>query len=326
MCAQASISRSPMRLASFHWRGRALAATESLTAWQTLATAINTPLPITQTRSQTTAGLIALLRRVTIAIRNVQAIAFGFAMRAHPLRTLIGCKGTQRDASAMRRMSARAIKNAPRIASAPRASNSPTTPRPNVANSAVVEMIACDVLKDEGGKVHQISHAIAAPKASFVEVSLSTNGSGNVCTLRNVAAPAVNSSAPKTVTVGGKPVATFTDEPKTKITSARSSGPRFPNYDLIGLTSSGAPAANSFALSGEIIDTKGGCLTLRTPDNATWRLSATPPTGALLGKDVIVWGVQAEASCLRRRRDHGGKPRRLRRALVGTIFLVNRLS
>ena len=140
--------------------------------------------------------------------------------------------------------------------------------------------IECPDLRDQqGGKIHQVKGILATDKTTYVEVSERADGAYDCTLLSSVSAP---SAKPASVSSNPNvPAAVFTNKIVAPVGAA---------LDPAGVAHL---SVSNFSLQGEVVAVSDGCLILRTERDEIWRLAAAPPSGDLLGKNLIVWGTAA---------------------------------
>ncbi len=139
------------------------------------------------------------------------------------------------------------------------------------------KLIECNTLEESvEGKIHQVNRIISTPDKTFVEINASPDGDGFDCRL-------IDASA-KSETVDGAPISHFTG-PVQKMDY------HLPDYSRIGVRPQMVRIGNGeFSLSGEVTETRGDCMMLKTKDNRIWRLASQSSSTDLIGKQVTVWG------------------------------------
>ncbi|NOX95143.1 MAG: LysM peptidoglycan-binding domain-containing protein [Alphaproteobacteria bacterium] len=176
------------------------------------------------------------------------------------------------DRLSYQKQSALRIHNAAVPALQPALMNMPATP------ALKTSLIKCtDLRTTDGRKIHQVRKIITTPEDTYVEVVMSSDASGADCTL-------MSRSTSEESAEGVLP-ARFTSPTKLSPPDYR-----LPDYSRIGVTPRMIKVNETFSLKGEIADSYGDCLLLRTKDNRLWRLSSPNPSLELIGKTVTVWG------------------------------------
>jgi len=176
------------------------------------------------------------------------------------------------DRLSYQKQSALRIHNAGVPALQPALMNMPATP------ALKTSLIKCtDLRSSDGRKIHQVRKIITTPEDTYVEVVMSSDASGADCTL-------ISGSTSEESAEGVLP-ARFTSPTKLSTPDYH-----LPDYSRIGVTPRMIKVNETFSLKGEIADSYGDCLLLRTSDNRLWRLSSPQPSLELIGKTVTVWG------------------------------------
>lgn len=147
------------------------------------------------------------------------------------------------------------------------------------------KLIECNTLEETiEGKIHQVNRIISTADKTFVEINASPDGEGFDCRLIDAAA--------KSDAVDGAPISHFTG-PVEKMDY------HLPDYSRIGVQPQMVRIGNGeFTLSGEVTESRGDCMMLKTKNNRVWRLASQSSSADLIGKQVTVWGKpRVSAAC-----------------------------
>jgi len=147
----------------------------------------------------------------------------------------------------------------------------------SVLANGPTKLIECQTLEETvGGEIHEVRQIISTAGKTFVEIKATPEGDGFDCRL-------IDATAKVESTTDGVPLARFVT-PSDKIDY------HLPDYSRIGVTPQMVKIGDEFTLSGEVTDSRGDCMLLKTADNRVWRLASQSSSTDLVGKQVTVWG------------------------------------